>query len=89
MNDMLKRTAISTTAIPTFERFILDANGTEDTLHVYASDGATLLGLVKRLETYRGKVSRQWHITGFGERGKFIFDFEQIEQVVNEYLDNR
>jgi hypothetical protein len=91
MNDILKRTPINALAIPTFDRFIIDTNEkmSEDVLHIFAMDGSTLLGIAKRLPKYRGKISRQWNVTGFSRHGSFVYDFEQIEKIVNEYLDNR
>jgi hypothetical protein len=88
MSDINKRTQINTTTLPTFERFVLDTDGSEDTLHIFAKDGSTLMGTARRLPSYRGYVRSQWHITGFSRYGSYIFDFEQIEQIVNKYIDD-
>jgi hypothetical protein len=90
VNDIRPRTPINTLTIPTFEHFILESDGTEDAFRIFAADGFTLLGMVERLPKYRGKISRQWNVSGFSKYGTFVFNFEQVEQIVNKWLaDNR
>lgn len=85
MSNDNKRTPINALAIPMFERFVLEGRD-EDFIAILDQDDM-LIGTAGRLPKDRGKVSRQWHVTGFSKHGTFVFNFEQIEQIVNEWLD--